>query len=80
MEYSTWKAVVLIPNVGWDYRVINLVEVVTKMVTVILNFSLATFITFHKVLRGLWVGCGTGNTSLEAKLIHLLMVMREEVL
>ena len=37
MEYATWKAVVLIPKGGGEYRGIGLVEVVWKEVVVILN-------------------------------------------
>ena len=59
-----------------DYRGIGLAEVVWKLVTVILNFCLTTFIEFHNVIHGFWAGRGIGTTSLEAKLIHQIMVMR----
>ena len=50
------------------------------VVTVILNCRFTTCIDFHDVLHGFWVGCGTGTASLEAKLIHQLTSIREEVL
>ena len=59
-----------------DYRGIGLAEVVWKLGTVILNFCLTTSIDFHDVLYGFWAGRGIGATSLEAKLIHQIMVMR----
>ena len=67
---------VLIPKGGGDYYVIGLVEVVWKVVTVILNFCLATSIDFHVFLHGFWAGLCTGTTSLEAKLLQQLMAMR----
>ena len=65
---------------GWDYRGISLVEVVWKVVTVILNCRFADSINFHDVLHGLPAGCGTGNASIEAKLLQQLTAMREEFL
>ena len=67
---------VLIPKGGGDYYVIGLVEVVWKVVTVILNFCLATSIDFQVFLHGFWAGRGTGTTYLEAKLLQQLMAMR----
>ena len=51
-----------------------------KVVTAILNRSFTASIALHGVLHGFRAGCGTGTASLEAKLIHQLAVMREEVL
>ena len=73
---STWKAVVIIPKGGGDYHVISLVEVMWKAVTVIINFCLTNYITFHGVLHGFWASRGTGTTSLEVKLVHELMSLR----
>ena len=66
----------LIPKGGGDYYVIDLVEVVWKVVTVILSFCLATSIDLHVLLHGFWEGCGTGTTSLEYKLLQKFMSMR----
>ena len=43
---ATWKAVVLIPNEGGDYRGIGLVEVVWKAVALILDCRFTTSITY----------------------------------
>ena len=51
-QESTWQAVVLLPKGGGDYYGIGLVEVVWKAVTVVINFCLTTYITFHGVLHG----------------------------
>ena len=46
----------------------------------ILNLRLTASITFHDFLHGSQVGRGTGTTTLEAKLLHQLEALREEVL
>ena len=79
-EEATWQAVVLVPKGKGDYRGIGLVEVMWKVVAVILNRRFTSSITFHDVLHGFRVGCGTGTATLEAKLIQQLAAMREEVL
>ena len=65
---------------GGEYRVIGLVDVVWKMVTVIINHYLIMAIQFHGVLNEFWAGHGTGTASLEAKLLQHLITTREEVL
>ena len=79
-EEATWQAVVLIPKGKGDYRGIGLVEVMWKVMAVILNRCLTSFITFHYVLHGFRAGRGTGTATLEAKLLQQLAAMREEVL
>ena len=51
-----------------------------KVVTVITNISLSTAIYFHDVLHIIQVVNGIVTASIEVKLIHQLMLMREEVL
>ena len=70
----------MIPNRKVYYHVICLVEVVWKVVAVILNFRFAASITFQNIFHGFWAGCETGTTTLEAKMLHQLEVIREEVL
>ena len=70
----------LLPNGGGEYHGISLVEAVWKVVTVIFDLRFTAYIVFHDVIHGFQVGCGTGTASVEAKLIHQLMAMREEVL
>ena len=79
-EEATWKTVVLIPKGRKEYRGIGLVEVMWKVVAAILHRRLATTITYHDFLHGFWAGRGTGTATLEAKLLHQLASMREEVL
>ena len=71
---------VLIPKGKKDYRYIGLVEVMWKVVAVILNCWLTASIPFHDFLHGFWAGRGTGTVILEAKLIHQLAALRDEVL
>ena len=79
-EEDTWQAVVLIPKGKKDYRGIGLVEVMWKVVAEILNRRLTAYITYHDFLHGFWVGRGTGTATLEAKLLHQVAALREEVL
>ena len=79
-EESTWQAVVLIPKGKGDYRGIGLVKVMWKVVAVILNRRFTSSITFHDVLHGFRAGRSTGTATLEAKLLHQIAAMREEVL
>ena len=67
---------VLITKGGREYHGIGLAEVVWKMVTVVIIFSLTISIDVHDVLHGFWAGCGTGTIYLEDKLIHQIMGMR----
>ena len=53
---------------------------VCKVVTLILNFRLITSISSHNVLHVFQAGSGTGTASLEAKILHQLMSMKEEVM
>ena len=65
---------------GGKYHGIGLVEVVWKAVTVILNFCFAASITYHESIHGFRSDYGTGNVSLEVKLLQKVMSIREEVL
>ena len=80
VEEATWQTVVLIRKVKKEYRGIGLVEVTWKVVSAILHCRLTTAITYHDALHGFWAGRGTGTATLEAKLLHQLAAMREEVL
>ena len=79
-EEAAWQAVVLIPKEGGDYRGIGLVEVIWKAVVVILNFRFTAAITYHEFLHGFRADHGTGITTLDIKLIHQVVALREEVL
>ena len=71
---------VLIPKGEKDYRAIGLVEVMWKVVAEILNYWITASITYHNFLHGFRDGRGTGTTTLEAKLLRRLAVLRDEVL
>ena len=79
-EEAMWQVVVLILKSKKDYRGIGIVGVMWKVVAAILNRRLTASITFHDFLHGFRAGCGTGNATLEAKLLHQLAALREEVL
>ena len=71
---------VLILKGGGDYHGIDLVAVVWKAVTVILNFCFSASITYYDSLHGFRSGLSTGAASLEVKLFQKVMAKREEVL
>ena len=53
-----------------DYRGIDIVEVIWKVVVAILNRRLTASIIFHDFLHGFREGRGTGTAALEAKLLQ----------
>ena len=75
-EEATWQAVVLIPKGKKYYRGIGLVEVMWKVVAAILNRRFTASITYHYNLHGFRAGRGTGNATLEAKLLQQLAALR----
>ena len=63
-----------------EYRGIDLVEVMCKLVEEILNRRLTASINFYDSPHGFWAGRGTVTATLEAKLLQYLVALREEVL
>ena len=78
-EEANWQTVVMVPKGKGEFRVIGLVEVIWKLLTLILHRRLTT-IKIHDILHGFREGRGTGTSTLEAKLLQQLAAMREEVL
>ena len=50
------------------------------LTTILIIKCLGAVVQFHNSLNGLRVGRGTGSATLEAKLLHKLTAIREEVL
>ena len=75
-----WQAVVLVTEGKKDYCGIGLVEVMWKVVAAFLNRRLTASIAFHNFLHGFQAGRRIGTATLEAKLLHQLEALREEVL
>ena len=63
-----------------DYRGIDLMEVMWKVVAAILNLRPTASITFHDFLYRFWAGRGTATATLEVKMLQQLAALREEVL
>ena len=61
---ATWQAVVLIPKGKKDYRGIDLVEVMWKVVAAILNRRFIASIAYHDFLHGFRECRGTGTATL----------------
>ena len=55
-------------------------EVIRKAVAVILNHYFTAAITYHDSLHILWAGRGTGNVTLEVKLLQQVAALRDAVL
>ena len=79
-EEAMWQAVVLIPKGKGEYRGIGLMKVMWKVMEDILNFRVTASINYHEFLHRFWIDHGTGTATLEAKLLHQLAALREEVL
>ena len=69
-EEAMWQGLVLISKWGGEYRIIGLVEVVWKVVTVILNICFTASIAFHDVIHDFWEGRGTYKIYPEARMLH----------
>ena len=80
VKEATCQAVFLIPKEKKDYRGIDLVEVMWKVVAAILNRRFTASIAHHDFLHGFRAGRGTGTATLKAKLLQQLVALREEVL
>ena len=67
-EAFTWTNMLLIPNSGWWYRGMFLLEVIWKVCVSIVNSRLRQTITLHDVLHGFRKGRGKGMESIEEKM------------
>ena len=72
--------VVMTPKGIQEYRGIDLVEVMWKVVAAILHRRITSSIAYHDFLHGFRLGRVTGTATLEAKLLQNLASLREEVL
>ena len=68
--------VVLIPKGKGDYCVIDLVEVMWKVVADILNLRITAYINYHDFIHVFRAGRGTVTTTLESKLLQHLAALR----
>ena len=59
---------------------IGIVEVLWKAVSGVANFWIGAVVDLHDMLHGFKAGRGTGTASLEARIIHQITEMGEEVL
>ena len=77
---ATCKDVVLLPKYSGYFCVVEVVEVIWKMVCIIFDNQLGKFIKLNNVIHSFRANRGTGTASLEAKILQHLTSMREEVL
>ena len=71
-----FQTVVLIPKGKGGFRGIRLVEVLWEAFSGVINWRIEASVQFHSVLHDLQEGWGTGNTSLDAKLLQNQIEMR----
>jgi hypothetical protein len=76
-QQSTWVIVVLLPKEGGDYRGINLLEPLWKVVEHNMDRQLNALL-LHEALHGCWNGRGTGTGILESKLAQKLVHLEQE--
>ena len=77
----SWQTLVVIPKGGGtDFRGIGLVEVLWKAISGIINLRISSSAQFRDALHGFRVGRRTGTSTLEAKILHQIIVMRCTVL
>jgi hypothetical protein len=76
LQQLTWMIAVLLPKGGRDYRGINLLEPLWKVVEHIMDRRLNT-LPLH-ALHGCWNGRGMGTAILEAKLAQQLAHLEQE--
>ena len=66
-----WKTVAIIPKGGGiKFRGIDLVEVLWKAISGIINLQMSSYIQFHDALHFFCAGRGTGTTTLEKNLLQ----------
>ena len=71
----------MIPKgVGTNFQGIDMVEVLWKEISNIINRRLFSSIRFHDVLHGFHAGRGKGNATLEANILQQLISMKDIVL
>ena len=75
----TWKMAVLIPKGNGKFKGIRIVKVLWKALSGVINWRIGAAVQFHDKVHGLRAVWGTGTNSLEAKLLHQLTEMREEI-
>ena len=76
VESCSCQTVVMISKgVGTNFRGIGLVEVLWKVISGIINHRISSSIQFHDALHGFRMGRGTGNATLQAKLLQQLISM-----
>ena len=63
-----------------NFRVIGIMEVLWKTISVVINHHIGAELNNHNVIRGLWAGLGIGKASFKSELLQQLKTMREEFL
>ena len=76
----TWNILVHLLNGKGDVRVIGIMEVLWKTVSVVINRQIGAELNNHNVIHGLRAGLDIGKASFKSKLLQQLKTIREEVL
>ena len=69
-EEIAWVTMVLLPKGKGEFRGIEIVEVLCKVRSVVLNCCLKRSVVLHDALHGFRSGRGMGMATLEAELAH----------
>ena len=76
----SWSTVVLLPKGNGDYRGIGLLEISWKVIESIINWRIASKVTFHDALHGFRARRETGTACIEEKLLQQLSKMVQKTL
>jgi retron-type reverse transcriptase len=72
-----WSTMVLLPKPDGSSRGIGLLEVLSKLLTSIIDGRLKAAIAFHDALHGFWPRRGTTTAIIEAKLFQQLALIQQ---
>ena len=70
----------ILNEVGTNFRVIGLVEILWKAISGIINRRLLSSVQFHNPLRGFRAWRGMGTATFQSKLLQKLIGMRDTFL
>ena len=74
--YCTWQTVVIITKGNGGSRGIDIVELLWKALSGVINCWIGLAVKFHDIMHGFRADGGAGTASLKAKVLQKMMAMR----
>ena len=75
-----WLTIVFLPNGDNKYLGTGVIEVLCKVIAIILERCLEEYLGFYVILHGFLDKIGTRTANINAKLLHNISDLRQEVL